>query len=389
MRTASLLGKRLSSVYSAYDAFHGTARRAIRVGKFRVFISYAHVDRKLARHIVEHLEGIGVRPLWDVNIARGHHFHDQIKTFIRYSHVFLPIVTKAARKAGWVHQEIGYAVALNVPVLPVALDDLPGEMMSELQAVVLRDEEADLAEMLPLDEIELLVRTYSDPLLAQYQCAPDQETRTKLLCEYADEVSGLRQAPRGRHFGKVRQRAALSSFHIPDKPPDNPIWERHAKDRTPSYLRRLLRAERRALERHAREKGCKLIICPEASREAHRENPASYAAGLEELLEFLRSMDDADVRIAIGPKLKQGENMTIVGGWFSANSIVGDLEKGYRQTIFTRHAPTVGDDVAEFDAQFDQFLMQNPWPRAASERRGAIEYLQAELSNLELRDSTV
>ena len=86
---------------------------------YRIFISYSHEDRRLARILANILEENGLIPMWDENFTWGHGFPEQIKNFISHAHVFVPIVTKASSKRGWVHQEIGYARALNIPILPI------------------------------------------------------------------------------------------------------------------------------------------------------------------------------------------------------------------------------------------------------------------------------
>jgi TIR domain len=111
---------------------------------YRVFISYSHDETKLAQRIAAYLHGNGMLSLWDKDIAPGSGFHDEIKKFINYSHVFLPIITESSSARGWVHQEIGYAMALNIPVLPVTVGRPPGEMLSGLQAIRLEDAEADI-----------------------------------------------------------------------------------------------------------------------------------------------------------------------------------------------------------------------------------------------------
>ncbi len=82
----------------------------------RVFISYSHQDAVLAEKIVKAIIANGMTPMWDKNFQFGFGFHQMIKTFISHSHVFLPIITESSNSRGWVHQEIGYAVALNIPV---------------------------------------------------------------------------------------------------------------------------------------------------------------------------------------------------------------------------------------------------------------------------------
>lgn len=87
-----------------------------------MFISYSHQDRKLVEQVEQVLRENGLDTLWDENFEFGHGFPEQIKNFIAHAHVFMPIIT-AARP--WVHQEIGYAMALNVPLLPVCKGELP------------------------------------------------------------------------------------------------------------------------------------------------------------------------------------------------------------------------------------------------------------------------
>jgi hypothetical protein len=71
----------------------------------------------------------GFDPMWDEYFAFGHGFHDQIRNFVAHAHVFLPVLTATSDQRKWVHQEIGYAMTLNVPVLPVAVGTAGQEAM--------------------------------------------------------------------------------------------------------------------------------------------------------------------------------------------------------------------------------------------------------------------
>jgi len=104
---------------------------------YRVFSSYSHEDVDLAESIAYALNENGLTPLWDRHLSFGRGFESQIKSFIAHSHVFLPVITASSSVRGWVHQEIGYATALRVPVLPVCQGRLPGEMLQMLHAVAL------------------------------------------------------------------------------------------------------------------------------------------------------------------------------------------------------------------------------------------------------------
>ena len=90
--------------------------------KYRVFISYSHEDRKLVEKLVMGLEENGMIPMWDEDLPVGLGYTEQIKDFIVHANIFVPIITEASSKRGWVHQEFGYAMALNVPVLPITLE---------------------------------------------------------------------------------------------------------------------------------------------------------------------------------------------------------------------------------------------------------------------------
>jgi hypothetical protein len=113
-----------------------------------------------------------------------------------------------------------------------------------------------------------------------------------------------------------------------------------------------------------------LMICPEATLAAHKRSIC--LARLDELASFIKSMPDELLDVRHAPVLEHGENTTIVGDWFAASSLLGQ-KRGYRQTVFTRHAPTVRNLVVDFDQQFEEC---DPWPgKFASPRLGALAFL--------------
>jgi hypothetical protein len=97
-----------------------------------------------------------------------------------------------------------------------------------------------------LELFHKLVRRFGDDRFAVYNCGPLQEDRTKMLVDYADEVARIQalidkktEAGKASEAGatsgvgtslkrsvdedpplssRVRQKGALSSFHIPDEP---------------------------------------------------------------------------------------------------------------------------------------------------------------------------
>src|SRR2546423_528056 len=97
---------------------------------FRIFLSYARADRELVDNIVFKIgEEMGLEPLRDTQINPGMAFPDEIKQLISRAHLFMPIITENSKKSAWVHQEIGFALALHLPVLPLSIDGQIAEVM--------------------------------------------------------------------------------------------------------------------------------------------------------------------------------------------------------------------------------------------------------------------
>jgi hypothetical protein len=208
----------------------------------RVFISYAHDDWELAGRIAAHLEAQDMMALWDKNFTYGHGFHDQIKVFISYAHIFLPIITKASSSHGWVHQEIGYAMALNVPVLPVTVGKLPDGMLQGLHAICLEDTGSDFRGSLQTSVIRGALSGQDDFKQALYRCADETEERAAMLRDYANEIRRI------GYSDVVRQSGALTSFHIPNRIPAHPVWkERYGGRDLGEYRSKRQGEERQAL----------------------------------------------------------------------------------------------------------------------------------------------
>lgn len=316
---------------------------------YRVFISYSREDLRQVQSIVDVLKKNGLHPMWDDNIRPGAGFHDQIKNFIAHAHVFMPFITEASAKRSWVHQEIGYAMALNIPVLPVCLGRKPGEMIRDLQAIVCEEGLDNLETELSIQKVEDLVNTGHKTTAPLYECAEYHEDRTLMMAKYAKRVLDMGE------YGHVRQKGALSSFHIPDKPLTNPVWQRRYGKYSVSQFRcRLLSEERTVLEKHAKKMGCRLIIDPSLTYETY--GPEARAVRLKTLLDFLKDMPDDKVRVVTDEGMHMEKNVTIVGDWFFAESVSAALGQGYKHTIFTRHAPSIRSRIEAFDQEFEDLF---------------------------------
>jgi hypothetical protein len=346
------------------------------VSKYRVFISYSHEDRELVEELVTLLDEMGLYPMWDKNFAFGSGFHDQIKLFIAHAHVFLPVITNASSSRGWVHQEIGYAMALNIPVLPLAKGVLPGEMIQGLQAIQFNSSIGEIKDLLSKEVFDNLVNQYTDSKFALHQCADLTEDRAIMMAAYANRILSLRS------YGFVRQKGALSSFNIPDKIITHPVWkQRYGNINRGPFHCRMQREERLALEKHARTVGCRLIIDPYISYELF--GTEARLVRLQTLLDFLESMPDDKAQVAVNSHMNTEESVTILGDWFAAESISSTMGQGYRQTIFNHHAPSMQIKIELFDQEFDELIEGLGWDAASSRQEAAslIRNLMTEIKN--------
>ena len=84
--------------------------------------------------------------------------------------------------------------------------------------------------------------------------------------------------------------------------------------------------------------------------------------------------------VVMDPAQHVEKSTTIVGDWFTAEAVSAAVGKGYRHTIFTRHAPTVRAALDEFDEEFNS-LLQPGWTleNCRAKTIEALETLLAEL----------
>lgn len=337
------------------------------MGKIRVFISYSHKDLELVTRLEDYLEKeCEVNVIWDKNLAAGSGFHEQIKDSIASAHIFMPLITKESSQRGWVHQEIGYAMALNIPVLPVTTENLdPGGMLQMIHAVKIDENVENLSVFFNKRTFEVLLKnTASIPI---FLCAHLPEERTRMITEYSEKISNIDE------FGLVRQKGGLSSFHIPEESIIKPIWtERYYPELKSEYHKRLQRGERIALEKHARNAGFKIIISPEYVVKGR--DPKAASARLETLIRFLEKSTVNPSVVAIQNEETSRESLTIVGDWFLAESVSFKKGDGFTNTFFTRDTFEIGRRTEDFECELQELLEQKIWTPENS-REKAIEEL--------------
>lgn len=346
-----------------------------------MFVSYSHEDREVAEKLVAALRAHGFMVLWDKDLPYGMGFTDQIKNFIAHAHVFLPLITAESSRRGWVHQEIGYALALNIPVLPVCLGKMPSGLIERLHALPLSENPGMWARQLTPKIVESLVSRAQKNSRPLYECAEQTEDRTLLMVEYTQNILKLRAQADAR----VRQKGGLSSFHIPDAPVSHFLWRWRYGPRFNEYHCRLLRQERQLLEKFAVRCGVSLII--DGTLQFREYGELAMTARHWELWNFLKSMKDDHVIIALldVDHPHREHHLTIVGDWFMAEAVSVHLVKGIRQTMFTRHAPSVCRRTQEFDEELHHLLAEEGLSPKESRQAALAEIatnLQGEIGRL-------
>jgi hypothetical protein len=338
--------------------------------KCRVFISYTHSDVALALLVEEIIKQLGHTPLRDaIALTSGDDFSKKLQRYIGSAHFMAVVVTTRSVGSAWMEQEIGYAIAHRVPFIPIMFGVEPPGMLASYHGVSV-DPKWDQDQMKQLIAKEMLKvlkggRSPEQTEGALYQCALQPEERGSMMVAYAKSILDT------GHHTRIRQFGGLSSFHIPLHPTHHPMWAAryHPSSRTEYYIDKQ-RAERVAFEAHARVAGCRLIIDPNYKHADFDES--AWKVRLLCLIEFLESMPDSHCEVAINPQQQAPESRTLAGSWFYCSSFAYARTGNYRQTIFTRHAPTVAKEVRRFDDEFHYFL--NGLPPSES-RNAAITKL--------------
>ncbi len=339
----------------------------------RVFVSYSHRDQELVERIVRILEDSGITVLWSSTLSAAGIFSEEIKRFIEHAHVFMPVLTSEGLSRGWVHQEIGYAIGLHIPIFPVTTEEVDKvAMLSLLHTIRLHSDEETLKKQLHIREF-LTVRD-RNKLPALYQKATRVEQRALMIKQYADNISSVSDLSHLDKYGIVRQKGGLSSFHIPRAHIGNKVWiDRYTPEAKSDNHKELQRDERIALQKHADEKGCRLILTPEYSNLGRSDLAANTR--LNTLIEFLENVTNLNVVVAIQKAKTAIESLTMVGDWFLAESVSYKDGDGFTHTFFTRNASEINLRIENFEAELKDLLTDLGWTEENSSRK-SIEYLR-------------
>jgi hypothetical protein len=335
----------------------------------RVFISYSHEDVEMVEQIICFLEeDHRIMVLGSKALKGGAYYFEELMVFIEHSHIFMPVITKSSSARGWVHQEIGYAIGLHIPVYPVLIGNVkPVGFIESIHAIKLSNNSLILREQLSFNNLSSLLKDKQLPAL--FQQATRVEERAELMKRYADKVESLEK------FGLVRQKGGLSSYHIPNKRITHKDWDdRYHPGNRSSHHKELQLEERIALQKHAEKEGCMLIVNTDYAFKGG--STLSAISRLNTLVMFLQSMPNDKVTIAFQNSNKFQESLTMVGDWFLAESVSFKDGDGFTNTFFTRNASEINKRIKSFDEELYEILENNGWTIQNS-REKAIEELNS------------
>jgi hypothetical protein len=258
-----------------------------------------------------------------------------------------------------------------VPVFPICIGEPPTGMIQTSHALCLdSDDDAELERRLTREAFDTMISWVARNSRPYFECAETPEERALYLADYADQVRSID----GPQF--LRQSGGLSSFSIPDEPPRHQVWRHRVGTKPrPEFSHKCLRKERQALEEHAKAAGCRLLIHYGLKMDEEHGQGARHTR-ISTLIDFLESMPDDKIEIAMIEQSPR-HSLILVDDWFVAESVTGDMQSGYRNTLFTRHAATVLHHRQEFDRMFDAHVRKG----SGFLRADAVSKLRNELNN--------
>ncbi len=313
---------------------------------YRIFISYARDDDELATRIIEILKKLSLKPMRDRDLTAGTPFTSKIREMISRAHIFMPILTPTSVQRAWVHQEIGYATALNIPFLPIAFGNaLPNAMMGDIHAIQADFDLSGLEESLRKFDFDQLVLPPPTKPFANIEIVETPFERTQMIVKGAQWAADLGE------YGMVRQQGWIGSFSIPSVTIDDPIWtKREGNSPRSTEYRALQREERNILERHGRMRGCRLILNFQMPARGVYKDSQTHRRTI--FRDFLIGMPDNTVEIALSYRLDV-ENLLILGDHYCMDSRIYSTS-GYSHAAFFAHPPTVLRKIQQFDRIFNE-----------------------------------
>lgn len=97
---------------------------------YHVFLSYSHSDREWANALAQALSRQKVRVWTDSQIRPGERWADSIDTALTNSKYVVFLVSPKSNRSSWAAFELGAALGMGKPVLPVVSADVSDEELA-------------------------------------------------------------------------------------------------------------------------------------------------------------------------------------------------------------------------------------------------------------------
>ena len=165
-------------------------------GVFLIFLSHVTRVKSRVQKLKEGLELYGVEAfVADSDIEPGTEWQGEIMDALDGMDAFVPILTRGFRRSDWTDQEVGIAIAKDVPIIPLRIGMDPYGFMGNYQGLPRNWEDAPKKIIEALMHIPVLVDSYIDAVAG---CS-DSHTASRL----SEVLPGIRiltgdQAVRGR-----------------------------------------------------------------------------------------------------------------------------------------------------------------------------------------------
>lgn len=100
---------------------------------YQIFISHSQQDMALVRWIQRNLGQIGIETLVAEDWLRlGSTLSDKVRQMIERCDCVMVILTRRSQVSSYVHQEVGYALGLGKPVIPLVERGVPNNVLAML-----------------------------------------------------------------------------------------------------------------------------------------------------------------------------------------------------------------------------------------------------------------
>lgn len=316
----------------------------------KVFFSYSRQDEAIAHLLAHILNTYRIECLIDRQLLPARRFDEDLQAMIKRADVVLVLWSETASSSPWVNQEIGFAVALEKPIWPIALQETiqPSGMLSSVQSYSLFDWSDPSRTIDQL--VSTLLRTGESPGFRDHyrelqldQVISGKEARTRFIITKLHCLLSRSNCQR-----KVFAQAAFSTFAVSPDP-----MYRNAGGHSEEYMDLLL-AERRLFDELVRREDTafKMIVWPVR---AYDERFMSIR--YQNLIGWLKSgLGDPTISLACAEYI--GPNRFIVLGDPDGDLCIEGYKlhhtSGYELTTVKYSEEKVAEAVCDFERVFEQ-----------------------------------